>query len=260
MPFKPHPIQVQALRIARRFQRGFRPTKIAGKPVAPASIISGITFDSVPAFVLSAEIGHLPGRDDLIDELCQRGYLRKHHGYPKCIYPRMEYVTEDSTKVYVHDEDWGEIDVLPADATHFRHHLGGFSGRVTLRAPLPAGVKVKPSKPTGKAPKVERRGGSAVRGICYELLPEGFKLLDEVEELPDRLAPPGGEAATPIEGRTSELAERLHCSDQTIRNYAKKPADSLSGYRITKLRDGRYRATSQNPKKSVSKSPKAQKV
>jgi hypothetical protein len=201
MPFKPHPIQVQALRIARRFQRGFRPTKIAGKPVAPASIFSGIKFDSVPAFVLSAEIGHLPGRDHLIDELCQRGYLRKHHGYPKCMYPRMEYVTEDGTRVYVHDEDWGEIDVLSPNSTRFRRHLGAFSGRVTLRVPLPAGANVKPSKPTGKAPKVKRRGGSAAQGVCYEILPDGFKLLDEIEGPCDGEALTGGTAAVPVAGR-----------------------------------------------------------
>jgi hypothetical protein len=260
MPFKPHPIQVQALRIGRRFQCGFRPTKIAGKPVPPASVLSAIKFDSVPAFALSAEIGHLPGGDGLIDELCQRGYLARSDGYPKCPSPPLEYVTEDGTRVHVHDENWCEIKVFPPNAKHFQHHIGGFEGRLTLPMALPVGAIVKPSKPIGKAPKVKRRGGSARQGTCYELLPEGFKLLDEVEGQCEDDTLTGGEAATPIEGTTSELAERLCCSDQTIRNYAKKPANSFSGYRIAKIRDGRYRATPQQPKKSVSKSPKAQKV
>jgi hypothetical protein len=180
MPFKPHPIQVQALRIAKRFQRGLRPTRVAGKPVGEH--FRGIKFCSVPAFVLSAEIGHVPDRDDLIDELCQRGYLVKHDGYPKCPYVPMEYETEDGARVFVHDEDWCQIDVLPHNAKFFRRHVGGFSGQISLRVPSPAGANVKPSKSTVKAPKARRRRDPAGQGDCYEIMPDGFKLLDELDD------------------------------------------------------------------------------
>ena len=231
--FNPHPIQVQALRIARRFQRGFRPTKVAGKPVPPASIFSKINFDSVPAFVLSAEIGHSTEYGDLIDDLCQRGYLKKHLGYPKCVIPRMEYMGEDGTRVYVHDEDWGEIDVLPPNAKLFRRHLGGFSGRVTLQVPVPAGAMVKPSKPTGKAPKVKRRGGSAAQGFCYELLPEGFKLLDEVEGAPDGQALTIGEPKQKQPGWQRLVIARSDTGDDLARLDGKE-------YRLTGANDATF--------------------
>lgn len=168
MLFKPHPIQVQALRIAKRFQLGFRPMRVAGEPLAEAPILAKIKFDSVPAFVLSAEIGYSTEYSGLIEELCQRGYLAKHDAYPKCPYVPMEYVTEDGTRVYVHDEHWGQIDILPRDVKSFRRHVGGFSGVVRF-----GGVA---------APSRQRRKSKIVgKGLSYELTPRGFHLLDQVE-------------------------------------------------------------------------------
>lgn len=168
MLFKPHPIQVQALRIAKRFQLGFRPIKVVGEPLAEASILAKIKFDSVPAFVLSAEIGHSTEYGGLIEELCQRGYLAKHDAYPKCPYFPLEYVTEGGTKVHVHDEDWQQIDVLPRDAKSLRRHVGGFSGVVHF------GGVATPSRRRRK-PKIVGKGS------CYELTAKGFDLVDQVE-------------------------------------------------------------------------------
>ena len=90
MLFNPHPIQVQALRIARRFQRGFSPMRINGRALAEGSILSKIKFDRVPEFAMSAEIGHSTEYSDLIEELCQRGYFVKHEGYPECLFAPMD--------------------------------------------------------------------------------------------------------------------------------------------------------------------------
>lgn len=184
MPFKPHPIQVQALRIAKRFQLGFRPTKVGGKPLASNSVLTRVKFGEVPAFVLSAELDRVPNREELIDELCQRGYLLRHDGYPRCSFAPMEYMTEDGARVFVHNEHWGQIDVLPRNAKFFRRQVGGFSGQVRISVPtsaLPNAKQRKRSVPA--ATKAAVRGKKPV-GSCYELRPAGFALLDENEERP----------------------------------------------------------------------------
>ena len=119
MSFQPHPAQVQALRTAKRFREGFRLTKNNGKLIPPTCILSGIKINQVPPQVLNAEIGHLctpSERTDLLDYLCNRGYLRREDGDPKCIWAPMEYQTEDGARVFVHDKNWSEIEVLRPDA------------------------------------------------------------------------------------------------------------------------------------------------
>ena len=119
MSFQPHPAQVQAHRTAKRFREGFRPTKINGKLLPPTSILGSLGSKEVPSQVLNAEIGHLctpSERTDLLDYLCNRGYLRREDGDPKCIWAPMEYQTEDGARVFVHDKNWSEIEVLRPDA------------------------------------------------------------------------------------------------------------------------------------------------
>ena len=45
MSFQPHPAQVQALRTAKRFREGFRPTMVHGKPLPPTTIPGKIIFN-----------------------------------------------------------------------------------------------------------------------------------------------------------------------------------------------------------------------
>jgi len=192
MSFQPHPAQLQAIRAAKRFREGFRPVQVYGKPLDPNSVLTTISFAEIPAQVLKAEIGHLCADAEdrrFLDDLCNRGYLRKQDGYPKCECAPMEYQTEDGTRIFIYDKDWSHIAVrcpdakLPNGKVKMRHYLTT-QGRIEIRCNAAAGDSVPDTKlktPVGRSKRNLRREKSG-RGSCYELLPDGFQLLDQPDQ------------------------------------------------------------------------------
>lgn len=169
MAFQLHPAQLQALRTARRFAGGVRVTEIGNK--TPIAYV--VRFESVPMQVMQAEISHLCDGEyrELLEGLCNRGYLKQFHRYRRFVGAPFEYQSEGGDTITVRDRNWSLIQVWRTDSS------------------LPGGRKLMHFYTWGRSSKAQKMGkpakpkrGSLFRpGASFKLEPEGFKLLDEVE-------------------------------------------------------------------------------
>mgnify|MGYP001562712133 FL=1 len=232
MSFQPHPAQVQALRTAKRFRKGFRPVKVNGEPLSSTSFLSHVGFKQIPSQILVAETGHLctPGeRAYLLEDLCDRGYLKMEDGYPKCLWAPMEYQTEDGARIFVRDEHWSEIDVLRPDAVlpngkvRVRHYISGTQGRIEFKvkaAGAGSGSGRKRTAPAGGSNRNRRRdkGGP---GSCYVLLPDGFRLLDQHDQGEQK-----GRASVRAEWSPPDgyVGRKTVCADLRFKKKGKNPS------------------------------------
>ncbi|MCO6437274.1 MAG: hypothetical protein J5J06_09335 [Phycisphaerae bacterium] len=170
MPFQPHPAQLQALRTAKRFKEGIHPTKI-GSEIGLGCVIR---FETVPSQVMQAEIGHLcasGGSRELLQDLCNRGYLRKYDRYREFTGAPIEYQTEDGASVLVHDSNWTQIEVrrpgaIAPDGQQFVRHYAWAPGSGAKKA---------------QSPSKQKRANGTRAGCSFQLLPDGYKLLDEMD-------------------------------------------------------------------------------
>lgn len=219
MSFEPDAAQLQALRAAKRFREGLRPAKINGEPLPPTAT-TRFTFSEIPSQVLNAEIGHLCGYEErprVVEDLCNRGYLKKHDGYPKCLWAPMEYRTEDGARIFVHDKYWSTIDVLrpgnilPDGRVRVQTYLSGTQGHivfnVTAAAGAPADKRTAPKRGPGPKRKMHKGGP----GSSYELQPEGFRLLDQYAQGvgKQRRKPPAWERLEIVKSDTGNDIARL---------------------------------------------------
>jgi len=210
---------MQALRAAKRFREGLRPAKIKGEPLPPAAT-TRFTFSEIPSQVLDAEIGHLCGHEErfrVVEDLCNRGYFKKHDGYPICLWAPMEYRTEDGARIFVHDEHWSEIDVLrpenilPDGKAAVKTYLSGTQGHIVFNVTAAAGAPADKRTAPKRLPGPKRKTYKGGPGSCYELQPEGFRLLDQYDQGAgkQRRKPPAWERLQIVKSDTGDDIARL---------------------------------------------------